>query len=225
MIETGVSFDQIHSFYDLGLILSKVEITPAKPKTNYVDIPGADGSIDLTEANGEVKFYDRTIKFTFTMNPSGDLSEAAYEAKKTEVSNALSGKACKLTLDKDAEYYYTGRCTVDEFLSNKRVRQIVVVAQVAPYKLKQHETVITTAVGTGALVPISVILKSRKTVCPQIECDGNVLIVKGDSTYAIPAGTTKLLNIEFKQGNNQISFRSTDSDITHVTLRFREGDL
>lgn len=136
----GITFGEIHSYRDLNLILSKVEIAPAKPKTNYIDIPGGDGSVDLTEAHGEVKYYDRECKFTFSMNPSGDLSEAAWEAKKTEVSNALNGNKFKITLDKDAEFYYLGRCEVNEYLSNKRLRQIVVAATVEPYKYKQEET-------------------------------------------------------------------------------------
>ena len=74
MIETGILFGNIHSFYDLNLILSAVDIEPAKPKTTYVDVPGGDGSLDLTEALGEVKYYDRTHKFTLTMNPASDLS-------------------------------------------------------------------------------------------------------------------------------------------------------
>lgn len=138
----GITFGEIHSYNDLNLILSKVEIPPAKPKTNYIDIPGGDGSVDLTEAHGEVKFYDRECRFTFTMNPASDLSEAAWEAKKMEVSNALNGQKLKITLDKDAEFYYLGRCEVNEYLSNKRLRQIVVVATVEPYKWKQEETVV-----------------------------------------------------------------------------------
>ena len=103
MIETGVSFGDIHSFYDLNLILSLPDISPAIPKTNFVDLAGADGSLDLSEAHGEVKYQDRTHKFTFTMNPADDLSEAAWEAKKTEVSNRLNGRACRITLDKDPD--------------------------------------------------------------------------------------------------------------------------
>ena len=52
MIETGIYFDNIHSFYDLNLVLSKVEISPAKPKTSYVDIPGGNGSIDFVLSFG-----------------------------------------------------------------------------------------------------------------------------------------------------------------------------
>ena len=70
MIETGVLFNNIHSFYDLDLILSAVEVPPAIPKMVYVDIPGADGSLDLTEAHGEVKYNDRTISMLFTLNPA-----------------------------------------------------------------------------------------------------------------------------------------------------------
>ena len=108
MIETGVSFNEIHSYRDLNLILSRVEVAPASPKTVYVDIPGADGSLDLSEALGEIKFSDRTLKFTFTMHPGGDLSESAWEAKKTQVSNRLNGLACQITLDKDPGYYWQG---------------------------------------------------------------------------------------------------------------------
>lgn len=141
MIETGVFFDNIHSFYDLNLILSGVLIPPATPKTTFVDVPGADGTVDLTEAHGEVKYNDRDgCKFTFSMNPAGNLSEAAWEAKKTEVSNLLNGRKFKITLDKDPDYYYTGRVTVSEYLSDKRHRQIVVTGRVAPWKWKNDVT-------------------------------------------------------------------------------------
>ena len=141
MIEKGISFGNIHSFRDLDLILSKAEIPPASPKTNYVDIPGADGSVDLTEAHGEVKYSDRTgAKFTFYMNPAGDLSEEAWEAKKKEISNRLNGLRCNISLDADPGYYWQGRCTVNEHASNKKLRKFVVGARLAPYKLKQGVT-------------------------------------------------------------------------------------
>ena len=54
---TGVKFDNIHSVNDLGLSLSTVEITPPEPKTYIIEIAGADGSLDLTEAlTGDVKY-------------------------------------------------------------------------------------------------------------------------------------------------------------------------
>ena len=220
MIETGVLFGNIHSFRDLNLILSAVDIPPAKPKTTYVDVPGADGSVDLTEANGEVKFKDRDIKLTFTMNPMGDLSEAAWTAKKTEVSNRLNGQYLKITLDKDFNFYWLGRCTVDSYKSSKKVRQIVVTAKVSPYKFKRTETKLTFNLTTD---PKNIyIVNSRKSVCPIIECTGFVNITFGASTYALEVGTGyKILDIVLLEGSNQLEISGSGT----VTFSFQEGEL
>jgi hypothetical protein len=220
MIETGILFNGIHSFYDLNLILSAVEIAPAVPKTVYVDIPGADGALDLTEAHGEVKYSDRTHKFTFTMNPAGDLSEAAWEEKKTEVSNALNGLACHVTLDKDPDYYWLGRCSVDSYKSNKRLRQIVVSARVRPYKFKQNETVKTYNL-TEAERTVSV-QNSRRSVCPVITCTNyNTVIVFNGNIFNFSAGRHQDLDIRFTEGINQVTISGTGQ----VTFTYQEGDL
>lgn len=138
----GIKFDDVHSFTDLNLVLTEVNIPPATVKTNFVDIPGGDGSVDLTEAHGEVKYNDRECTFTFTVFPYED-----FEVKKKQVSNLLNGKRCKITVDKDPDYYWLGRCSVNEYASNKNLHKIVVGARVAPYKLKQS---VTTVVWDGA---------------------------------------------------------------------------
>lgn len=220
MIETGVLFNNIHSFFDLNLILSSVEISPAKPKTTYVDIPGADGSLDLTEAHGEVKYSDRTIKFTFTMNPASDLSERAWEEKKTEVSNTLNGLACRITLDKDPDYYWQGRCSVDSYKTNRRVRQFVIAATVRPYKRKQSETVASFALSSTAQTVN--LRNARKSVCPVITCtnDGAKIVFNGNE-FSFNAGTHKNLNIRFTEGNNEMTISGTGQ----VTFTYQEGDL
>lgn len=220
MIETGILFDDIHSFYDLNLILSAVEISPAVPKTVYVDIPGADGALDLTEAHGEVKYSDRTHKFTLTMNPADDLSEAAWEEKKTEVSNCLNGRACRITLDKDPDFYWQGRCSVDTYKSDKRLRQFVVSARVRPYKFKQNETVVTFALTETAKTVSTT--NSRRSVCPVITCtNDNTVIVFNGNTFNFGAGQHQDLKIRFTEGINQV----TISGAGQVTFSYQEGDL
>lgn len=220
MIETGVLFNEIHSYRDLNLILSRVEVAPAAPKTNYVDIPGADGSIDLSEALGEVKFYDRTIKLTFTMNPGGDLSEAAWEAKKTQVSNRINGLACKIILDKDPGYYWQGRATVDEYQSTKRLRQFVVSAVVRPYKLKKEVTVVSTAISsTGKAVTLK---NSRRPVSPTVSCtNDNTKVIFGGNTFTFGKGDHKDLGIRLKEGDNQVTVSGSGT----VTFTYQEADL
>ena len=220
MISRGISFGDVHSYHDLNLLLSEVDIPPATPKTTYVEIPGGDGSIDLTEAHGEVKFKDRDCSFTFTMNPADDLSDLAFEEKKMEVSNLLNGQVFRITLDKDEDYYFEGRCEVSEYLSDKRLRQFVVKAKVRPYKYKQNVTTMKFELSEqGKMVNI---MNGRKAVSPSITCSNdNTVIVFGGETYNLSKGTHKILDIQLTEGNNQL----TISGVGTVTFSFQEADL
>ena len=220
MIAKGILFGETHSFDDLDLILSACDIPPAQPKTTYVTIAGADGSVDLTEANGEVRFSDRDCTFTFTMNPSGDLSVAAYEEKKTEVSNLLNGREFKITLDKDEDFYYQGRCTVDSYKSDGRIREIVVSAKVKPYKYKQSVTAV--AIDLTSTPKTMNIANSRKSVVPEVTCTANNTVVMfGGATFNLSAGTHKILDIQFVEGNNAVTVSGTGT----VTFKFQEAEL
>lgn len=209
----GIWFDDVHSYYDLNLVLSEVKIPPATPKTTFVDIPGGDGSVDLTEALGEVRYKDRACKFTFTVFPSDDFDE-----KKQEISNLLNGKRCNITVDKDPDYYWDGRCSVDEYSSNKNLHKIVVGATVAPYKLKTKQTTIIIPAGENVTVSLQ---NGRKTVVPTILCTAETVIVFGDSTFKFSAGTQKDLGIKLVEGKNLVTVTSTSD----VTVTYQEGDL
>lgn len=217
MINKGITFDDINTYSDLNLILSASEIPPAQPKTNYIDIPGADGSLDLTEANGEVKYYDRDLKFTFTIIPD---DSTTFEEKRTEVINLLNGKVCKVTLDRDEDYYYYGRCSVDSYIADKNLHQIEVSVKAKPYKFKQLVTKRTFGLTS---TPTEVkIANSRKSVVPSITCtNDNTVIVFNGGTYNLSAGIHKVLDILFVEGNNLVTVSGSGT----VTFEYQEGDL
>lgn len=209
----GIKFDEIHSFEQLNLVLSDVSIPPATPKTNYIDIPGGDGSVDMTEALGEVKYKDRKCTFTFAVFPYED-----FEEKKTFISNLLNGKRFKISLDKDSGYYWEGRCMVNNYASDKNLHRIVVGATVAPYKLKKSETVVTVKAGEAVSQNLA---NSRKSVVPVITNTAAAKIIFKGVTYNINAGTHTILDIVLKQGENEVTVTST----APVIFTYQEGDL
>ena len=221
-IETGVLFEVIgtgevfHSFHDLNLILAPFVLPPAQPKIDLLEIEGMDGTLDLTEANGEVKYNDRELSFTFTVFPEDDLS---FEERQTAVSNALNGQRCKITLGKDPDYYFVGRCTVNDHLCDRRLCQIVVTATVAPYKLLQNETVATFTLSNTAQTVI--LVNRRKSVVPVITVTNSVNVVFGGVTQELAAGTYKVLDFQLKQGNNAFTVSGTGT----ITFTYQEGDL
>ncbi len=219
MIETGIRFGNIHSFYDLNLVLSSVDIPPAQPKTTYIDIPGGDGSIDLTEAHGVVNYYDREgCKFTFAVHPSESMS---FEAKKTQVANALNGKRFEsIVLDKDSEYHYSGRCTVNEWLQDKNLKQIVITATLAPYKHRNSDTVVSVALSD---TPQAItLLNGRKPVVPVVICTEAAAIECASGVYKLSAGTyDNLYDIYLSEGSNGLKVSGSGT----ITFIYREGDL
>jgi len=209
----GISFDDIHSFYDLHLVLSKVDIPPAQAKTNFVDIPGGNGSVDLTEALGEVKYKDRKCSFTFTAFPCDD-----FEEKKREISNLINGKRCKITVDKDPDYYWLGRCFVNKYKSSGMVHTVVVDATVSPYKLKREETRVIIPAGESV---VRTLINARKRVIPTITNASAANIILGETAVTLEAGTHRIPDIELVEGENEVTVTSTEN----VLFVWQEGDL
>ncbi len=213
----GILFGTIHSYDDLNLILSAKHISPAKPKTNYIDIPGGNGSVDLTEANGEIVYYDRELSYTFTVSPSDELT---WEERKTKVNNQLNGQVFPITDDDDPDYYYKGRCIVTDQTRDRNIKQIQISAQVAPYKLKQKETVRKFNLSnTPTVIKLQ---NSRKPVSPIVECSNNNTVISfGSATYKLNAGTYKLLDIRLVKGSNMLTVSGSGT----IIFRYLEGDL
>ncbi len=218
MTYKGITFDDVHTFDDLNLVLSDCpDMPPAKPKTTYIDIPGADGSLDLTEAHGEVRYSDRENKYTFTMHPAETMT---WEEKMSEVSNLLNGKRAKMTLDKDDDYFWDVRATVDSYESDKRLHQIVISVKAMPYKFKQDITKRTVQLSA---TPTEInLMNGRKSVCPSIECSNdNTVIVFGDATFNLNAGKHEILDIQLKEGLNKLTVSGSGT----VLFTYQEGDL
>ena len=210
----GIYFDNIHSFEDLKLILTSTDIPPAEPKTNFIDIPGGDGSLDLTEALGDTKFEDRKCTFTFTVFPGENPEE-----KKREVSNLLNGRRCKIILDKDPGYYWSGRCAVDKYKTrNVRIHEITIKATVSPYKLKTNVTKITVPAGEKI---VKNIWNDRKTVVPVITNTAKATIMFNGGTYTVEPGNNKVLNIQLREGANKLIVTSSQP----VIFTYQEGAL
>ena len=105
---------------------------PPEVKTNYVDIPGADGHIDLSEAlSGEPLYKNRSGSTTFYVMNGYKPWEHIY----SEIMNYLHGQKMQVYLEDDPFYYYEGRFSVNTWRSEKSRSEIVIDYNIAPYKL------------------------------------------------------------------------------------------
>lgn len=215
MISRGITFNNFHSYRDLGLVLTDVDIPPAVPKTSYIDIPGKDEPLDTTESLGEVKYNPRDCKFTFVVRSNNEMT---FEDKKTQVSNLLNGAICKIVLDADDRFYYYGRTSVNSYLKRGNLEQIVIGAKVQPYKLMLEETIISANIETEANI---ICANSRKSIVPTITTDADFILKFNDISVAVPAGEKIVPDIKFVQGENVVTCIGTGN----ITFTYREGSL
>lgn len=211
----GVTFGNLHSYYEWGLILKEKEIKAPEPKVRQIEIEGGDGVLDLTEFFGEVKYNNRSLSFTFNkMNIVPDGFMALYSV----VQNAIHGKKMQVILDDDPASFYFGRVTVNEWKSNKNLGEIVIEVDAEPYKLKTTETVISKAVsGTASII----LPNSRKRVVPVITTNAEMTISFGGYSGTFSAGTFTIPELELIEGNNTVAVAGTGN----ISFRYREGGL
>lgn len=215
----GVTFDdgksKIHTFEDWGLFLSSFSIGEATPKTEYVDVVGGDGSIDLTEAYGRVFYKDRTHTITFQ-----DLDDKLrWTDKLDEITSFLHGKVFKITPDFNQAWYYYGRVEVNKYATSKRLATITLKAVCEPYKYKQYKTIVNEQINGKTEVNC---LNSRMVVTPTFKASKAMNFKFNDNQYSLQADTeTIYADILLNEGSNIFEFDGEGI----VNISYQEGIL
>lgn len=203
----GIKFGDKHTITDWDLLMTARNIEDAEPDENYVKIPGADGEKDLTEAFGEVKYLPRTLSPEFDMfqKPSD------WMTLKDEITNYLHGKKMRIIYDTDPNYYYYGRCKVVDFSNDFTVGHITIEAKCDPYKYKINPTIVTNEVSIGNTY---VYTNDRKTVVPELTLSSAMTLEFNGKSFSLGAGTHTNLEIEFVEGDNEITITSGSGTLT-----------
>ena len=210
MLKT-VKFNEIDSYEDLGLILTSSNIEAPSPKTNTVEIDGADGSVDYTEAFGDVFYGNRKLSFDFTYagNPE------TYADKFSELQNKLHGERMKIVISDDPDFWYVGRVTVDRWKSSKAVRRITVDCDCEPYK---YQNVIRKYEITSN--PQTIKFKNlRMMVYPKLLADSAVGILCNGKNVVLSAGVASQGVIRFTKGDNTLVVSGGSCNLTIESLR------
>lgn len=212
----GTRFGSIHSNADLGLIQQAVEITPPEPRTNIIDVPGANGGKDLTEALGVgVTYKDCSIVWTFALYPG-----SKWAKKRGLVSNALNGLSCHIVFDDDPEWYYDGRLSVSKYEVDGLLKQITVEAVCRPYRRRISMSRETAALSTTEK-ELTLEIGDMPLV-PDITVDVQTTLVWGDIRLSVSPGTHTFPVLRM-QGTQQISVSGSKPGTIEIT--WREGSL
>lgn len=234
---TGVLFDKIHTYDDWGLKVKNIDIGIPEAKTVYVNVPGMNGSLDLTEAqNGGVVYGMRTIKITFDAR---NCNYTRWTGLISRIAKAIEGKEMRITLDIDSGYYYTGRCHIDTKKTNEVLAEIGIECTCDPYKLdvtSSNDPWIwdTFSFIDGVIRSTSDLMINSPSSWKEIDLEGwphnEILKIISNAamkvryrngTYSIVAGENIMYDIELYEGKNKLYFQGQGK----ITIVHRGGML
>lgn len=211
----GVTFGNKHSYRDFKLILKSKEIKIPTPKIEKIDVFGMDGDLDVTDIISDiVRYKNRSLSFTFEF--IGNQEEFMKELE--ILSDYLHGKKMQVILDADPAFFYYGRCTINQFKTDKRTCTFQIDVDADPYKMEINKYVKT--FNLNGQFTTAVLENLKRIVVPEIVCSntGVILTINGMS-YELSSGRQKNNEIQIIDKNTEIML----SGYGTVTFEYRRG--
>ena len=133
MRNSGVTLDgRIHTWRDWKLQMLSIYIPMPEPKRQLIEIPGGDGTIDLTEVNGRPAYSDREgLELTF------DLMDGNYKEwflRYSEFAREIHGRKIRMVLDDEPDHYYMVRLQLDGKKTNPVFGTVTLSGTAEPFK-------------------------------------------------------------------------------------------
>lgn len=200
---------------------SRPLVAPPEVKTNYVDLPGANGSLDYTEILSGVKYQNREGTWEFIVENDHQEWHVLYK----DLLAFLHGYRMKIKMESDPNYYYFGRMFVEEWVSNSSDRHSTVKFKyiIDPYKYPVSTTgdydwlwdelqfvniyeIYYGNFNVNGVKERNLINPREVDVIPAFTCGGDMVVEFDSNTYNLPTGTTNDSGIILHPGDNNMSF-------------------
>ena len=200
---------------DYGLIVAPYAIPMPEPQTSFVEIPGRDGALDLSEAFGTVRYADRIIPLTLYARAPFDAAVSAFAAD-------VHGRRMNVIFDRDPTYYYDARVTMGDVERHAGYCELSLKCRAKPYKIEHFETMMTVLPAGSATVTLT---NTRMPVVPTITTSAEMILTftltGKDYIVNLSVGTHVIPSLVLLEGDTEIDITGTGS----ITFAYRKGAL
>lgn len=232
----SITFGDKNTWDDWHLIpTSRPVFSPPEAKTNFVELAGVDGQVDLSESlTGYPLYNSRSGSFEFYV--AGGEDYGTWIKRYSEIMAYLHNRRLKATLEDEPEYYYEGRFQVSQWQSGQNWSGITINYTVDPYKKEQTSSMDewmwdTFSFETGVIRSLRDLIVagsttvtiegSQQPITPSFTSSAEMTVTFQGNSYSLAAGTTKLARVIIKNGTNTLTF--TGNGV--VSIDYRGGNL
>ena len=211
----NMSIDGVDLLRDLGLYVQSRSIKLPEPKTLFVEVPGANGAIDLSTAltGGDMKFDDRTVTVVFT-------EARDYNAGRDALAKLLHGRSVRFSFHDDPEHYFIARrAQIDGWKYDEaNISEFTVVFQAHPYRYINDPTRIEfDADGSTLMLP-----NRRMWTRATFTAAKSMNVSHGGEMWSLQAGVPRTIHdLVIREGETALNFSGTGK----VVIEYQEGEL
>ncbi|SHJ87763.1 phage tail family protein [Hespellia stercorisuis] len=239
VVSTGECF---HTINDWHLAIGNNNcIGDPEQETFYLDIPGADGFLDMSEATtGRRIFKNRPV----TILLGGKNKRNDWDIIVSDIRNKIEGREVKIIFDNDPGFYWIGRAKISDFDRNREIGSFTLaIPKADPYKYnvadstedwlwdsfdfetgiidEGTEITVTPSGGTKSYTIIPDIMPFVPVIqVSQIGTAGITMTTAG-KTYTLVRGKNRFADIVVDQEDVTLSFTGQGT----LTIRYRRGSL
>lgn len=231
----SITFGDKNTWDDWHLIpKTRPLFNPPSVKTYYVEIPGGDGSLDLSTAlTGRPTYKNRTGSWEFYVENGFKDWAVLY----SEIMTYLHGRKMKAVLEDDPEYYYEGRFSVNTWKSDPNWSMITIDYEVGPYKRSHLNTgedwewdtfnFETDMIRSYKDLPVDgsltvTVIGDTMPVPPTIVSSvAGMTVAKDGTTYTLSKGNNYISELTIQEGENTLVFGGTGT----ITILYERGRL
>ena len=217
MIYPDVQIGEFKTFTDWGLKLESMSVSFPEAKTDQVDIPGANGLLDLSEVNGQICYKNRTLTLNFSL--LDDYTE--WHDLSSKIARALHGKVVKCILPDDPNYYYEGRFSLQSTKNSDVLADFVFSGDVQPFKMERYTAAENwlwdlfsfengivrgySEISVSGSLTLEVI-GSDMPIVPEITCSAAMNVEIGGQVFELVEGVNKNYDIVLGSGRNMMKY-------------------
>lgn len=194
---------------------SRPLVAPPSVRTKTQEIPGCNGTLDLTEIlTGSPLYENRSGSMEFYVDNGYWPWSTAYSA----IMAYLHGKRMKMILEDDPDWYYEGRFAVNQWRSDQSYSLITINYDLKPFKksVKTYTVEASLAANTGKTLYVE---GSVHAVNPMITASRNLTLTLRSDVFALSSGSHIYNNIFIQNGINEFNFLSTASATVSLSYR------
>lgn len=209
--------DKFNTWYDWRSYLTSKDVTPPEPKTNYIELDGMNGTLDLSESlTGEITYKDRTITATFWTSEG---SYAERERLLQRITGSLHGKKIKIIEPDDPDHYFYGRVKIKSRKNILPYAEYTIEANCEPWRYAIDETV--RKINMFGTTDIVIHNNGVKTLSPVVTTSNSMSVTFDGNTIQLPTGSYVMSDLRLRTGANVIRV----TGYGNLTFTYREADL